>query len=231
MPQTAKNRPPSRHQAADAPAQTRLNRRKARTRQALIDAAKTFLAKQGSTADVSILEITEAADVGFGSFYNHFGSKTELFHAAIDDVLEEHGRMLDKCAAGLDDPAEVFAVSVRLTGRLVPTHPQMARILTQTGLSYLDSDRGLAPRALHDVRCAIEAGRFKVANPYVALATAGGSLLAFLHIWLAHPDKVDDAACDELAEQILRMFGMPPRTARAIAHRPLPTAPSSAGSA
>lgn len=200
---------------------TRLERRKTRTRQALIDAARAFLARQGM-AEVSIQELTEAADVGFGSFYNHFGSKEELFHAAITDVLEEHGQMLDELTADIEDPAEVFATSVRLTGRLVDTHPQIARILTRTGLPYLDSDKGLAPRALRDIQRAMDAGRFRLGNPYVALAGAGGSMLGFLQLWLDHPDLVDENSADELAEQLLRMYGMSPEEAHAIAHRPLP---------
>jgi AcrR family transcriptional regulator len=200
---------------------SRLERRKTRTRQALIDAARDFLARQG-LAEVSIQELTDAADVGFGSFYNHFGSKEELFHAAIADVLEEHGQLLDELTADIEDPAEVFAASVRLTGRLVETHPQIARILTRTGLPYLDSDTGLAPRALRDIRRAMEAGRFHIANPHVALAGTGGSLLGFLQLWLEHPDLVTEDSPDELAEQLLRMFGMGHEEAHAVARRPLP---------
>jgi hypothetical protein len=79
-----------------------------------------------------------------------------------------------------------------------------------------------APRALRDIQRAVEAGRFRVDNPYVALAAAAGSLIGLLHLWLADPSLVDDAACDELAEQLLRMFGMSAKTAHAVAHRPLP---------
>ncbi|HEV8175708.1 MAG TPA: TetR family transcriptional regulator, partial [Actinoplanes sp.] len=59
--------------ANSAPGQTRLDRRKARTRQALIDAAAGLIA-EGRGERASIQEITEAADIGFGSFYNHFDS-------------------------------------------------------------------------------------------------------------------------------------------------------------
>jgi hypothetical protein len=137
-------------------------------------------------------------------------------------VLEEHGQLLDGLTAELRDPAEVFAASVRLTGRMVNTHPQLARVLAHTGMSYLDDPDGLAPRALRDIQRAAEAGRFHITNPHVALAAAAGSLLGLLHIWLLKPESVDDAACDELAEQLLRMFGMTRKAAYAVAHRPLP---------
>ena len=64
----------------------RLDRRKARTRKALIDAAVQLIAL-GRGERASIQEITEAADIGFGSFYNHFASKEELFQTASEEVL------------------------------------------------------------------------------------------------------------------------------------------------
>src|SRR5271165_7053754 len=73
--------------AASVPRVSRLDRRKARTRQALIDAAVRLIA-EGRGDRASIAEITEEADIGFGSFYNHFDSKEQLFQAASEEVLE-----------------------------------------------------------------------------------------------------------------------------------------------
>jgi len=70
---------------------SRLGRRKARTRQALIDAAVRLIA-EGRGDRASIAEITEEADIGFGSFYNHFDSKEQLFQTASQEVLERWGR-------------------------------------------------------------------------------------------------------------------------------------------
>ena len=106
---------------------TRLDRRKARTRQALIDAAVRLIA-EGRGERASIQEITEEADIGFGSFYNHFESKDQLFETASSEVLERWGRMIDGAAAGITDPAEVFSVSLRLSARLSWTHPEVAAV-------------------------------------------------------------------------------------------------------
>lgn len=201
---------------------TRVERRKARTRQALIEAGQRILAERG-TSDVSIQDITDEADVGFGSFYNHFSTKSQLFEEAVGDTLEAHGRMLDQLTMGIDDPAEVFSTSVRLTAMLASTQPEIARVFVASGMSFLVSDRGLAPQALRDIERGIGSGRFTVHNPYVALAAAAGCLLSFLQISLDKPQILDGDAVDELAERLLRMFGMAPRSARAVAHRPLPT--------
>ncbi|MEI2809643.1 MAG: hypothetical protein V9F00_05425 [Nocardioides sp.] len=45
-------------------------RRRAKTRAALIGAAQQLIAEDRT--NVAVLEITELADVGLGSFYNHF---------------------------------------------------------------------------------------------------------------------------------------------------------------
>ena len=199
----------------------RLDRRKARTRASLIAAARELLARDGGV-DVSIQELTDLADVGFGTFYNHFATKAELFEAAVAQTLEEHGALLDQITDGIEDPAEVFAASVRLTVRLYRTHPQMAQIMAHTGPAYLQSSTGLAPRALRDIRNAVDAGRFDVDDAVVALACTGGALLGVLHILEGRSGAEIDKVADEVATNVLRMFGIPSEQARDVASRPLP---------
>jgi AcrR family transcriptional regulator len=200
----------------------RLDRRKARTRAALVAAARELLASR-DPADVSIQEITDTADVGFGSFYNHFETKNDLFEAALEEVLEEHGALFDAVTTGMDDPAEVFAASVRLTARLPKTHPQIAKIMYRVGLRYLETANGLAPRALRDLTVAKEAGRFEIDDPSVALACTAGAVLGVVRLGTVNskPGAIDRAS-DELAVNLLRMFGLPSGEAREVATRKLP---------
>jgi AcrR family transcriptional regulator len=200
---------------------TRLDRRKARTRRALVEAAQRILAEQGS-ADVSIQEITDTADVGFGSFYNHFESKAELFEVAVREVLEEYGESLDRACADLTDSAEIYAVGVRMTSRLALTRPAIAQVLVQVGVSYASEQQGLATRALRDIRRGIADGRFSIEDANLALIVTAGCVLAFLQTSLDQGNQLGESDADELAEMLLRMLGMTARSARAVAHRPLP---------
>src|ERR1700756_5573122 len=161
--------PTSEVRAPDAARASRLDRRKARTRQALIDAAVRLIA-EGRGDRASIQEITEAADIGFGSFYNHFDSKEQLFQTASEEVLERWGQMIDRASAGISDPAELFAVGMRITGRLGWTHPDIAGFLTGAGLDALDIPVGLAPRALQDIEAGRAAGRFTVPDSEIRSA-------------------------------------------------------------
>jgi AcrR family transcriptional regulator len=199
---------------------SRLERRKQRTRSALIKAAQGVIA--AGRLNVPILEITQAADVGMGSFYNHFSTKEELFEAAVMDVLDRHGEVLDELAAPLDDPAEIFASSFRLTGRFFRRRPRESTILLAHWQAALVSERGLAPRALRDITAAAAAGRFDVDDPERALATAGGVLMGLGMLLTVNPDRDAAQTTDAVAEDLLRLFGMSARDAHKICTRPLP---------
>jgi AcrR family transcriptional regulator len=204
---------------ADTPV-NRLERRKQRTRAALIKAAQAFIA--AGKVNVPVLEITQAADVGMGSFYNHFESKEQLFDAAVVDVLDAHGALLDQLTASIDDPAEIFACSFRLTGRLFRRRPTESQILLANGMTLLAADRGLAPRALRDIEAANRAGRFRVHDPQLALAVAGGALLGLGNLLRNQPDRDDAETTDAVTEDVLRIFGLTDDEAREICRRPLP---------
>jgi AcrR family transcriptional regulator len=198
----------------------RLERRKQRTRTALIQAAQALIA--AGKLNVPVLEITQAADVGMGSFYNHFDSKEELFEAAVADVLDTHGALLDQLTESIEDPAEKFACSFRLTGRLFRRRPQESRILLVSGLNLMSSERGLGPRALRDITDAAAAGRFTVDDPKLGMAVAAGALLGLGKLLQDEPDRDDAAAADRVTEDVLRLFGVPADEAREICTRPLP---------
>ncbi|CAN5510010.1 TetR/AcrR family transcriptional regulator [soil metagenome] len=198
----------------------RLERRKQRTRMALIRAAQSFIA--AGKLNVPVLEITQAADVGMGSFYNHFQTKDELFTAAIADALDIHGARLDKLIESVDDPAVAFAQSFRLTGRLFRRRPQESKVLLSNGIPLLSSDRGLAPRALRDIVAADDAGRFQVRDPAVALAIAGGALLGLGQLLVNQPERDGDQTADDVTEDVLRLFGMSAEDAHRLCQLPLP---------
>ncbi|HTQ19404.1 TetR/AcrR family transcriptional regulator [Mycobacterium sp.] len=203
---------------SDSP--NRLERRKQRTRSALVKAAQRLIA-EGKT-NVPVLEITQAADVGMGSFYNHFDSKEQLFEAAVADVLDAHGALLDALTAAIEDPAETFATSFRLTGRLLRERPQESDILLANTATLLSSDRGLAPRALRDIKAAAVAGRFRIDDPDLALATAGGALLGLGVLLRQNPDRDGATAADAMTENVLRLFGLSADEAHAVCQCPLP---------
>ena len=205
----------------------RLERRKAHTRAALISAAQRFIA--AGNPNVPILEITQAADVGLGSFYNHFQSKEELFEAAVEEVLELLGTLLDQLSADIEDPAEGFAQSFRLFGRFHRPNPDMSKVFLSCGLAMLGSDRGLAPRARRGIAEGVQAGRFTVRDAELAFTTIAGAALCLGQFLHDHPERDDAEATDQVTEDLLRMLGVPARQAQRIIGLPLPDADAPQG--
>jgi AcrR family transcriptional regulator len=199
---------------------SRLERRKARTRTALVRAAQAFIA--AGKLNVPILEITQAADVGMGSFYNHFETKEQLFQAAVEDALDRHGALLDQLTSDLDDPAEVFARAFRLTGRLHRRDPELSKVLLSNGPAVAVSERGLTPRARRDIGAAAAAGRFTVPDPELAMVTVAGAMPCLGQLLHENPDRDDAAATDQVTEDVLRMLGLSAEEALDICRRPLP---------
>jgi AcrR family transcriptional regulator len=204
---------------------SRVERRKARTRAALIAAAQRFFAEQGGT-DASIQDITDAADVGFGSFYNYFSTKSELFEVALEEAFETLASRIAEQLSGFDDPAVVFASSLRVSGRLHYTHPQLARVLMHATGRMMLSPMGLAAHAFNDIVAAQRAGRFTAMTPEVAVACAAGALVATLQLFDQVPDADVDGLTDEMAAGVLRMFGMSVEEAARIVAMPLPDPPA-----
>jgi AcrR family transcriptional regulator len=213
--------PASAVSAAAAPKASRLDRRKARTRQALIDAAVQLIG-DGRGDRASVQEITDAADIGFGSFYNHFDSKEQLFQTASEEVMERWGQMIDRASAGITDHAERFAVGMRISGRLGWTHPDIAGFLIGAGLGALDIPVGLAPRALRDIQAGQAAARFTIPDAEIALSSVAGGLLGLLQQCQRKPDRVTEASVDQLTEALLRMLGVPASEAASLVALPLP---------
>jgi AcrR family transcriptional regulator len=209
-------------------------RRKRETRARLLDAALRLMAEKGMEG-VAINEITEAADVGSGSFYNHFESKEAIYSTLVDNVFEEFADRLDRLAHGISDPAEIVAVSVRHTVLRARHDPVWGRFLIREGFSVGMLSRGLGQRLLRDIGNGIEAKRFVVADPLIGFLAVGGTVLSAIAAELNY--VVPGAAAAGLLEKLgfdgehlpertaamlLQTLGLKRAEAEKVAARPLP---------
>ena len=78
---------------------SRLERRKARTRAAILDAAGALFQDHGYE-ETSIQQIAERADTGVGTLYGYFASKDEMLH----EVLRQHSaEAIERYQASVDE--------------------------------------------------------------------------------------------------------------------------------
>ncbi len=201
-------------------ASSRGARRRLETRTKLVSAARELMGRKGIGA-TSIQEITDTADVGFGSFYNHFVSKEAIAEAVMDDAIESFGDAADRLARTIDDPAEVLAVSTRHAVMRAASDETWGWFLVRSALARADGlRRGLGPRLARDIRAGVEKRRFEVEDPFGVMLAAGGAILAFIAARL-HGDVGEDAP-ERAATVVLKLLGLPAKEATQIANRPLP---------
>lgn len=215
-----------------APQLDRGSRRRLRTRARLIDAARRIIAERGGIDAVPIAEITDAADVAIGSFYNHFPSRDSLFEAVVSETLEAHGQRLDALASEIADVAEFCAAGMRLTMRMVEADPIWGGFMVRMGTYIPELGWILGRRLVRTLLRGIQSGRFTVANEATTMAVVTGALFGAMHARLSRaipgsfsdllPDSLPDDADCRVAEQLLQLLGLPREEAAEIAWRPLP---------
>jgi AcrR family transcriptional regulator len=233
MPRASSKTAPKPKPAAAEPAllrEPRGARRRRETREKLLDAAFRLMAARGSDG-VTINEITEAADVGIGSFYNHFDTKEALHAAVVDDLFEEFGDALDHLVKDIEDPAEMVAVCVRHTVLRARREPLWGRFLVREGLSPHGMNRGLGARLMRDIRIGLTKGRFKTPDPMMSFVAAGSGVLGAI---TAEIDFASDPALlqplgfdaqnipERAAMVLLHGLGLTFDQAQSVSRRPLP---------
>jgi AcrR family transcriptional regulator len=185
-------------------------------------AASALFARQGID-NTRIQEITDEADVGFGSFYNHFDSKDAIVAAVAHEAAAAMGAAIDVATGSLDDPAEVVAVAHRSLIRRAAEDPEFGWLLVRLEITHDLASSTLGPHAMRDLQRGIDSGRFRVDDPQVALTAAGGALLAVVRAVLQ--GRADAGKAPHHAACVLRIFGLAPDDAAEVAARPLPRHP------
>lgn len=206
--------------AKDKP-QNRRARRREETRKKLLIAARAVFARQGVDA-TRINEITDEADVGFGSFYNYFDSKDAIVAAVVDEEARAAAEAIDAATADVEDPAEVVAVAHRSLIRRAAQDPDFGWLLVRLDISHGLALAAFGPYAARDLDRGLQVGRFHVDDAEVALTAAGGALLGVIRAVLR--GRARAMAAEHHAACVLRIFGLTREEAAEVAARPLPPA-------
>jgi AcrR family transcriptional regulator len=152
-------------------------RRKREARARLLEAALKLMAERGMEG-VTISEMTDAADMGLGSFYNHFESKEAVHAALVKTVFEDFADSVDRLLATVPDPAAAISLGVRHTLLRALREPLWGQFLVRESYSPRTLKAGPGLRLLRDLQKGIASGRFKARDPMLAFLSAGGTILA-----------------------------------------------------
>lgn len=195
----------------------RIDRRRARTRAALLRAGQALFADR-PVDGVSIDDIIAAAQVAKGSFYNHFSDKDALAAELATQARMGVEALAARTGAGVEDPAERVARALCGFAREALERPQgvrmMLRLFHGAEIPDLPMNRGV--RA--DIQAGLKAGRFS------GLSLESGVLMAVGVTQIAVSRVLDQVSpgqaaslSRDLAFGLLRGLGLDGPSAKAVA--------------
>ena len=197
----------------------RADRRRVRTRRALLKAGQALFAKRAIEA-VSIDDIVLAADVAKGSFYNHFADKVELAGAVADQVRGAVEALVAEANAGIGDPAERVARALCTFARQASEHPERVRALIRLFDSAGTADGPMDRGVRADIADGMAAGRFSGLGLEAGVLMAVGVVHITVLRLLARETPASPAAlAQDLAFALLRGLGVASAEAVELAAR------------
>lgn len=116
------------------PPLTRRARRRAETRERILRGAFDLFAKQGFFA-TTIEQITEAADVGKGTFFNYFPSKEHVLAGFAEGQVERVERALEAARERKDSIRAILRRLILSMGEQPARSPELLRSLLVANLS------------------------------------------------------------------------------------------------
>ncbi len=167
-----------------------------------------------------IQDITAAADVGYGSFYNHFLSKDAIVGATIDAARLHLKQMYERLDGLTADRAEAFAIDLRMWLHLSKADKIWGWFMIRTVLSgeeLRSSVGGVLKRAL---QAGVKDGAFAPEDIDMAHEIVGGLLLLGT-LKLVSADVADDYG-DKIVGTALKTLGVPKDKVEHIMSKPLP---------
>ena len=203
----------------EAPQLSRAERKRLEKRARIVAAADTLM-RDRPVDDVTIADITDAADVGHGTFYLHFKSKNEVLVPIMQARAAAWDERVQAQLESREDPAEVFAFTARHMARIALTEPLWRWFLGHSGVPVDDMRATVGQFGARDIQRGLRTGRFEVPDLDVATHFVIGG---YVHALLAALDLENpEPVLDRTVEMILRVFGLSPEEAAALANAPLP---------
>jgi AcrR family transcriptional regulator len=191
--------------------------RPARTRQALIDATQRLLMTRSLDA-LTIDEIVSAAEVGRGSFYNHFADKEMLGSAIVARIRDHLDSEIATVNDGVTNPAERVMRALFASVHFTIAHPETARVVVNLGLTTTDPDSPVNIKIVKDLELGLSTGAFSIEATDVGVSIIVGLIsVAMRHVlegWVK-----DSPYWTELAARMSMALGVAPDEATRLAQR------------
>jgi AcrR family transcriptional regulator len=195
----------------------RINPRSERTRSALIAAGRRLFSERAVDA-VTVDDIVQAAEVGKGSFYNHFADREGLLRAVSAEIRASVERAVDRANAEISDPAHRLARGVCTYLRYALDDPERAGVLARVHNGHTSLTAPLNRGLVDDIAKGLAASRFSVATLEAGVIyVLGVAQIAFVRVLEEPTASVAVGLAQQMCALVLRGLGVAAAEADLIA--------------
>ena len=175
---------------------TRSARRRKQTRRDLLAAARTLFATKGYQ-QTKVSDISDAADVGVGTFYLHYDGKEALFLELVEETTRQLKEAVDTAKAAVTDALDQARVSFRVLFRFAEENRETFRILFGEG-SFNQAIKKAQSVFITDIaeniRTGTREGKFASYPPSLVVHGVIGFLTQVVSWWITQEDvSLEDA--------------------------------------
>lgn len=129
---------------------SRVERRKARTNQRLLEVARQLFSGKGIYW-AKVEDITELADLGKGTFYKYFDSKETIIRVLLEEGLGELMTMTEQAVRDVSSDAKIVSAMIATRIDFFLTYPDYLLLFHQVrGMMQLNVDVAKDFRAVYD---------------------------------------------------------------------------------
>ncbi|HET8726316.1 MAG TPA: TetR/AcrR family transcriptional regulator [Alphaproteobacteria bacterium] len=197
----------------------RHTKRRLKTRTDLLRAALRLFGTR-NPVDVSVQDITALADVGSGSFYNHFDSKQAIYDAVVEELVDGWVVWMRQHEQDDADPALRLSHRLRACLERGRCDPDFARFVARNGLSLMERQSGPEASLSRDIERGLSVGRFTAVDHLMAKRAAIGITLSIQHAFASGRDE--PMASTRAAWYVLMLLGVSKAEADRLVALPLP---------
>ncbi len=198
----------------------RSQRRRLRNREKLMQATQSIIIEKGVNA-LNPRLITAKADLGLGTFYNHFKTVSEIIDAVVDLIVQHHLLETARITAEFSDPAEIAAMATRFNFHKIADNDTWRRLVMDSGIQIDYLAAPIVQRASNNIEVGLSTGRFKVDDIEFVMSIIRGSLVSVaIDI---RKGKLGFEREKSFAVFFLKMLGLDENEAIEICNQPFPS--------
>lgn len=188
------------------------------TRKALIGAARDLVFEKGHDR-IAVQEITKAARLATGTYYNYFDTKQDIFVAVAEDLRDQIALEFESTRETIKDPAMLIAMTLKYYFHQALDNQRWQNFTRCTGQTELILEQQASQR-MGDIARGVTAGRFRVDDLQFTSSLISGMVC---HIVSSIRNGTSErCAIEYTVRSVLQMLGLPGLVSKALTQTPLP---------